>query len=257
MKKIVILLLTVICTTNVASAWSKSGHYAIAYIAECNLTKRAKENVEKYLGGKSIVYFASWMDEYRRTPEYGNTTDWHMAAVDKDFNCTDAMPNAKKRNAALEVENAMKLLKDYKNLDDSTVAVNIKYIVHLVGDMHCPVHIYYPGLKISFDITLNGVKDSYHHIWDGTINETCHRWSYTEWQQQLDRYSPKDKEAITAGTPRDWCHDNAVFCRKIYDMVVPDGEYGIDFLNAAHPIAERQIIYAGYRLAKVLNEIFG
>ena len=30
-----------------------------------------------------------------------------------------------------------------------------------------------------------------------------------------------------------------------------------DFLNPALPIAERQILYAGYRLAHVLNELFG
>ena len=257
MKKIVFILMAVICFTEFASAWSKTGHDAIAYIAECNLTKKAKKNIEKCLGGKSIVYYASWMDDYRNTPEYKNTTEWHMATVDENFNCTDVMSNPKKRNAAIEVENAMKILENYKNLDDSTVAVNIKYIIHLVGDMHCPVHIYYPGLKISFEIKLFGVKDGYHHVWDNTINEMCHKWNYTEWQHQLDRYSTKEKKTITAGTPRDWCHENAVYCRQIYDMAVPDGDYGVDFMNVAHPITEHQIIYAGYRMAKILNELFG
>ena len=257
MKKFIFIIITLLYSNEFVSAWSRTGHDAIAYIAECNLTPKAKKTIEKYLDGKSIVYYASWMDEYRKTPEYGNTTNWHMTAVDEQFNCAEVMPNGKKTNAAIEVENAMNLLKNYQNLSDSAVAVNIKYLVHLVGDMHCPVHIHYPGLKIAFNIKLNGVVDSYHHVWDMTINETCHKWYYTEWQQQLDRCSEKEKEAIMSGTPRDWCHDNAIYCRKIYDMAVPDGEYGVDFLNAAHPIAEHQILYAGYRLAKVLNDIFG
>lgn len=257
MKRNILILLAVIASTNFAFAWSKSGHDAIAYIAECNLTKKAKKNVEKCLGGKSIVYFASWMDEYRKTPEYSNTSDWHMSGVDENLICTEDMPGRKKQNAAIEVENAMKILKDYKNLDDSTVAVNIKYIIHLVGDMHCPVHIYYPGVRMNFNITLIGSVSSYHHVWDGMVNDISHRWSYTEWQRQLDRYPAKEKKLIMAGTPRDWCHENAVYCRKIYDMAVPDGVYDSDFLNAAHPIAEHQIVYAGYRLAKVLNDLFG
>ena len=55
-----------------ANAWSfgRVGHDAVAYIAECNLTPTAKATVEKYLDGKSIVYYASWMDNIRLTPEY-------------------------------------------------------------------------------------------------------------------------------------------------------------------------------------------
>lgn len=60
----------------------KIGHDAIAYIAECNLTPKAKKNIEKYLGGRSIVYYASWMDQVRHTPAYRHTNTWHTNKVD-------------------------------------------------------------------------------------------------------------------------------------------------------------------------------
>ncbi|MGL4293890.1 MAG: S1/P1 nuclease, partial [Bacteroidales bacterium] len=63
--------------------WGRKGHDAIAYIAECNLTPQAQETIEKYLG-HSIVYDASWMDRYRKTPEYLFTDKWHMGSVDGD-----------------------------------------------------------------------------------------------------------------------------------------------------------------------------
>ena len=50
-------------------------------------------------------------------------------------------------NAIKGIEDTMELLRDYKSLDDSTVVVSIKYLVHLVGDMHCPTHVKYPGIK--------------------------------------------------------------------------------------------------------------
>ena len=47
-------------------------------------------------------------------------------------------------------------LSDYRHLPDSAVAVNIKYIVHLIGDMHCPAHIKYEGRDASFRVKFGG-----------------------------------------------------------------------------------------------------
>ena len=60
-----------------------------------------------------------------------------------------------------------------------------------------------------------------------------------------------------AGTPRDWLHDNAVVCEAQFEWAKPGQRLGQDFLNEALPLIERQIRNAGYRLARVLNELFG
>ena len=52
-----------------ALAWGQKGHDVVAYIAECNLTPKAKKTIEKILG-HSIVYYATWMDEWRAEPGY-------------------------------------------------------------------------------------------------------------------------------------------------------------------------------------------
>lgn len=236
-------------------AWGRIGHDAVSYIAECNLTKKAKKNIEKYLG-HSIVYYAAWMDDYRETPDYKHTTVWHSASVDKDYYYTDEVKSPK-GDAVCELENAINILSDYRSKDDSTVIVNLKYIIHLVGDMHCPTHIKYPDVKTGFKVKLNGKEYSYHSIWDSHIIEAVHKWHYTEWQHQLDRCSKKEKEQIAAGSPRDWFHQSAIDCRPIYNGVGPGSELGKDYLNAMHPLAESQILKAGYRLAKVLNDLFG
>lgn len=255
-KKIGFLCLIVsFCFSQSALSFGRMGHDAVAYIAECNLTHKAKKNIAKYLD-RSIVYYASWMDEYRATPTYRHTNGWHTAAVDRNLQYTDAVRKSG-GDAVCELENAIEMLKGYRNLDDSTVAVNIKYVIHLVGDMHCPTHVKYPDIKMSYTIKLNGKAYSYHSVWDTHVIESAHRWGYMEWQHQMDRCSKKEKKAIVAGTPRDWFHENAVNCRVIYDMATADSEQGKDFLNAAHPLAESQILKAGYRLAAILNELFG
>lgn len=255
MKKAFILLAILFFgLSQTVYGWGRVGHDAVAYIAECNLTRKAKKNIGKYLD-HSIVYYASWMDDYRATPDYKHTTVWHSAAVDENLYYTDAVKSPE-GDCVSELENAIKILEDYKNQDDSTVIVNLKYVIHLVGDMHCPVHVKYPGIK-GFKVKIGDKEYTYHSVWDSNVLEQPHKWYYMEWQHQLDRCTKKEKAALAKGTPRDWFHQTAVDCRIIYDMASPHSVLGKDFMNAAHPIAEKQILKAGYRLARVLNELFG
>lgn len=169
----------------------------MAYIAECNLSPKAQRIAEKYLG-HSIVYFSSWMDDYRRSPGYEHTTYWHMAPVDERMYYTDEVRSSR-GDAVCELENAIGLLKNYRQLDDSTVAANLRYVIHLVGDMHCPAHVDYPGVELWYDVSFNGKKRSYHSVWDSGIIEASRKWHYVEWQQQLDRCTRRQKREIMAG----------------------------------------------------------
>lgn len=259
MKKTLFLLsAALILCFDSAFGWGKMGHDAIAYIAECHLTPKAKKTIEKYIG-TSIVHYASWMDAYRFEPQYAHTSLWHTAWVDDN---DEYDPTRKPDGNAIKgIEDTMELLRDYKSLDDSTVVVSIKYLVHLVGDMHCPTHVKYPDVK-GFNIYVDGRKLNYHGVWDSYVLDCNVRWSGMEFQHILDRCTKREIKAITAGSVRDWFHDCAVYCRQIYVLAQPDQQFKSpdvweDFLNPALPIAERQILYAGYRLAHVLNELLG
>ena len=249
MKKTLFLLsAALILCFDSAFGWGKMGHDAIAYIAECHLTPKAKKTIEKYIG-TSIVHYASWMDAYRFEPQYAHTSLWHTAWVDEN---DEYDPTRKPDGNAIKgIEDTMELLRDYKSLDDSTVVVSIKYLVHLVGDMHCPTHVKYPGIK-GFNIYVDGRKLNYHGVWDSYVLDCSVRWSGMEFQHILDRCTKREIKAITAGSVRDWFHDCAVYCRQIYVLAQPDQQFKSpdvweDFLNPALPIAERQILYAGYR----------
>ena len=144
MKK-ALLLLMVCLTAGVpkAWAWDSRGHSAIAYIAERHLTPSAKANIAKYIDNKSIVYYASWMDHNRACKGYEMTNDWHVDYwTDKLRH--DADGNPMPPVVTREIKRIVEEMKDYKNLSDSTVNVNIKYLTHMVGDMHCPVHVDFP-----------------------------------------------------------------------------------------------------------------
>ena len=50
--------------------------------------------------------------------------------------------------------------------------------------------------------------------------------------------------------------DNARRCIVQFEMSSPGENVAQDFVNEALPLIETQILYAGYRLAEVLNSIF-
>lgn len=260
MKKITLIIISVLMACGTAFGWGREGHETIAKIAERNLKPSVKKKVEAYLDNHSIVYYAKWMDEYRRTPEYEFTGRWHGVPVDADFKYK---PDAEGNDAVAAINRAVDLLKDYKNLPDSTVCVNIKYLLHLVGDMHCPAHIYYENRNMKFNVIfgdkyyLKPIREiNFHSIWDFAVIQSSRIWSVGDYAAELDRLSKKEKKAIMAGTPEEWLSESAERCVVQFDMAGPGDTIAQDFVNEALPLIETQMLYAGYRLAAVLNDLF-
>ena len=89
MKK---LILTVIAAASVlaASAWSQKGHDVTAYIAEKHLTPRTLAAVDSILDGKSMVYWANWLDNASHQLEMAYTKTWHYKNIDEGMAYADA-----------------------------------------------------------------------------------------------------------------------------------------------------------------------
>lgn len=260
MKKVVLILLAVLISYAPSFGWGREGHEAIAKIADANLKPSAKKKIEKYLGGRSIVYYAKWMDDYRTTKEYGFTTKWHVATVDENLKYVHTQKGG---DAIYGIGQAMEVLKNYKEHNDSTVHVNIKYLLHLVGDMHCPSHIYYTGRNQNYYVDFGGgyvqprQRMKIHTVWDQGAIKATRIWSLTDWAWELDRLSKKEIKKIVAGTPQEWFEGNAQRCLVQFDLSsTPEENLAQEFVNEAMPLIETQILYAGYRLASILNSLF-
>ena len=52
--------------------------------------------------------------------------------------------------------------------------------------------------------------------------KAAHKWSYTEWQNQLDRLTEEEVARIQSGTPLDWFEESNAICREIY-VATPEG----------------------------------
>ena len=154
------------------------------------------------------------------------------------------------------------MTQNYDNLSDSLKADYVKMIVHLVGDMHCPMHAGRlsdrggNGMKVKWF----GQKTSLHSVWDSKIVESARRWSYQEWADQLDRTDKKYKKAVVQGTYLDWFSETVKGAAELYDYVERMGKeepnLSYQYIYDFSPLLENRLLIGGYRLAHVLNTIF-
>jgi len=259
MKKTLLLAIVFMVVVPSSSfGWNKLGHDIAAAIAQRNLTPKAEKNLARYLDGRDIVYYASWMDYMGYKTKSGYSNEWfdHCVPVNRDFEYAETdFPG----DALMATEKAIEHLGDgkFRTLDDSTVLLYIKHLVHFLPDMHCPSHVIYNFRASNYWVKLNGEDKMFHAVWDGMPSLGPHAWSMTEWSDRLDRCTKAQKAAMVAGTPRDWVKDNAETCIVAYD-IVREGETVEDpDIYAGNLLAEKQLLKAGLRLAAVLNRIFG
>ncbi|MDR1789809.1 MAG: S1/P1 nuclease [Opitutaceae bacterium] len=260
--RILLAALLLAASNSSLSAWGFIGHYSVAAIAEANLTPKAKANIRSFIEGRSIVWYALWMDGIRGDPAYEFTYTWHSAWVDKDFRHVIAEEKVGgKGDIITALDGAIADLRDYKKLPPEKVAFNIKLLVHLIGDSHCPGHAKYLSINpFKFDVYWGKKKLTYHQVWDTQLVE-YKKWGYLEYLHQLNRLSPPEIAKITAGSPVEWFEQMARECAVIYDWAKPgdtlSGEkYHRDFIEKATVVVESQIQKAGYRLARLLNDAF-
>ena len=132
-------------------------------------------------------------------------------------------------------------------------------LIHLVGDMHCPMHTgHLSDLGGNLrPVTMFTTPTNLHSIFDTSVPEAAHRWSYTEWQQQIDRLSREEIAEVQAGEPRDWVLETFGLCEEIYDYTPEGSKISYDYIAKYTPVIELQFLRGGLRLARLLNEIYG
>jgi hypothetical protein len=104
-------------------------------------------------------------------------------------------------------------------------------------------------------------ETSLHSVWDSKMIDSARTWSYSEWCEHLARKDRKYIKNITKGDYEDWFMKTVEEAAKLYDYVESTGEIvptlSYQFVYDFSPLLEEQLTNAGYRLAYVLNEIFG
>ena len=216
MKKIALFFIVSMLALE-ANAWSGLGHQVTIEIAKRHLTKKAQQNIAKYMP-YDMTEDATWMDKHRRDEPIKYTSAWHVYNVDKKHNY-DPNPRLAKGDCILALRIADYNLRHYKELSDSAVLMNIRMLIHFVGDMHCPTHSYFPGPRCFWKCTLNGKQQkTFHSLYDKMPSMIYKKRKAADVAEELDKCSKSEIKKISSGNLNDWaksCGDNNCV---IYDI---------------------------------------
>jgi hypothetical protein len=266
-----------------AFAWGPQGHRTVGAIADRLLTPAAHAAVAQLLaadldkfgnpsGRTTLESVSVWADEIRGTP--ADEPRWHYDDMPlcKSLPRESYCPGGQCNSAQLE-RLAMVLADNHADLRARNEA--LKWIVHLVADLHQPLHAAenagdQGGNRVR--VALTGVRtrgrESLHRAWDfELVALALHTRNRQQPPPDIDALAREARRLTVEagqGTPADWASESNHLAMNVayrYPRFVCDGvTAGIvmldrEYQSEAVGIVRERLLLAGGRLANLLNNI--
>ena len=256
MKNIALLLLILPFGIHANSPfWSKTGHRVVGEVAQQHLSRKARKAITDLLGGEGLAEVANYADAIKSDPKYRAYGPWHYVNFGPNERYGDSPPSTE-GDIIQGIESCRKVLMDANSSREDKV-FHLKMLVHLLGDLHQPMHIGRAEDRGGNDIQLQWFDNgtNLHRVWDANLINS-HGMSYTELAASLPRWSRKKIRDVQQGTVLEWVEEIHQITNKVYASVEVGQRlsyrYSYDWWNTV----EQQLLTGGLRLAAVLNEIF-
>lgn len=237
-----------------AFAWGQIGHYLIGFMAERQMKKSTRKKVEAVLFPMSVGRSGTWMDEIRSDKSYDFATSWHYL----NSKTGEYDPSTQEKGGdAYEAIQRLKAELKAGGLDAKTESEKLKMLIHMVEDIHQPLHVGTGEDRGGNDVKLEFFNQptNLHALWDsGMIDRQG--MSYTEIGNELyRRLTPEMKSKYRSATMQDWLKEAVAYRPMVYNL--PENKrISYPYLYENYSIAEERLIAASVRLAQILEEIY-
>ncbi len=250
-----VFLLLILFQGSQALSWGLTGHRVVGEIAQHHLSKKARKAIRQILGHESLADVANYLDFIKSDSTYDYLKPWHYVTIPdgQTYATASKAPEG-------DVISGIRYFTGRLKSDTLTLAEKqfaLKALVHLVGDIHQPLHV-----GNGQDRGGNDVKVKYfwqnsnlHRVWDSGMIDS-QKLSYTEWARKLDHTDKALLEKWQASDVEDWAAESMALRSSVYDLPASGNlsyRYNYDHLHQV----ELRLHQAGIRLAGLLNEIFG
>lgn len=244
-----------------SNAWGLLGHRIIGEIADTYLTKKAKKEVYEILGNESVAMSSNWADFIKSNPAYNYLYNWHFINLDAGLTKEQVEAYLASDTAVDAYTKVNFLVTELKNrqLPAETKRMYLKLLIHIVGDLHQPLHVGRAQDLGGNKIKVLWFRDSsnLHQVWDERLIN-FQQLSYTEYAKAInytttELVSQWQQEPISA-----WISQSYLLAQKIYaDIQHPDQKLDYKYNYEYLGILNQQLLQGGVHLAGLLNEIFG
>ncbi|MFH5831505.1 S1/P1 nuclease [Halalkalibaculum sp. DA3122] len=252
-----VIICSLLFTVNgsLSEKWGKTGHRVVGDIAEQYLTPGAQKEIADILGHESLAMASTWMDEIRSDPQYDHTHDWHWVTIPDGQNYAET-----EKNPDGDLIKALRdIIADLKEgaLSPDVEAEKLKMLVHLVGDIHQPLHVGTGKDRGGNDVDLEWFWEysNLHRVWDSEMIDDS-KLSFTELSNSVNHPTKEELRQWQSSGILDWARESMELRDEVYDLP-GDRELGYEYTYKNFSIVEKRLLQAGVRLAAVLNDIYG
>jgi nuclease S1 len=234
-----------------AFAWGPQAHQAIGWIADQHLTPEIKKTLTNRYNIRRLESVAKWADTVRKKKRQG---PWHYVNIAegqlfyaKDRDC---------KTGECVVEKIIDFTQVLKNntASNEKKTIAIKYLAHLVGDAHQPLHAGNRNDRggNSIPILFLGDKTNLHALWDSGLLQG----GYGKMPGYAERLNlgitPQSIEEWENLSPEIWINESRLFAiEHVYKLTDPMGK---EYIRRGREIVDLRIRQAGIRLALLLNQ---
>ena len=232
--------------------WGKTGHRIVGKIAETYLTKNAKTQIKKLIGHHDLSRMSNWADEIKSDPSWKIANDWHWCTIPDG----ELYEKDKHSGKAVEkVNDFISVLKNKKSKkEDRQIA--LKFLIHLIGDLHQPMHVGNGIDRGGNDIKLKwfNAPTNLHRIWDSDLIN-LQELSYSEYSDYL--MLNEDRGKIRKWQGDDvliYIHESRDMRTQCYDFSGENLKW--EYFYKHKELLEKRLLQGGVRLSGELNRIF-
>jgi nuclease S1 len=242
---------------DVAYGWGEKGHRIVANLADTHLTEQARKEVRKLLPeGTTLADAAVWPDrEGRRITEFDRL---HHVSIPDNAAGYDQERDCKARNCMVEALNWFTSI-----ITDVKVPINVRlialrYVAHLVGDMHQPLHAGRQEDRNGTDITVSyrGQTNNLHLFWDINVVEMAEGNPEELAKKLADSITRKQRAEWQSGEPKTWTDESFRLSRSNAYTLGESMELSDEYVATALTIMRRRLAQAAVRLGWLLNNTF-
>lgn len=232
-------------------SWGSVGHKIVAQFAQKALDKSIVDSVQFYLGKMSFQEASVWMDEVRSDNSYDYLKPLHYVNAERDVTYV----KTKGDDVVNELEMVISILKKKGPRNKDKIAMALRELFHLAGDIHQPLHCGYGEDKggNTISVSFGSGEWNLHSLWDtGLIKEEG--ISLNDCLKLSNEIPIAEQKEIQKTDIVKWVNESRELLPFIYDF--DKRKITQEYSSKAKLIIEKQLVRAGIRLAKILYETF-
>ena len=266
-------------TTGDAKAWGPDGHRIVAEIAFKLLPPHKAAAIDQLLRNSTLrVGFieASIYADLVIRQQNEKFDPWHFVnwTISEPYSDQFCKKPKEEELTCIIAQLPIQIKEAGSNADPNARALAISWVIHLIGDLHQPLHVgdKKDGGGNGFPVTYRGkntcgppafplamTEVQLHRVWDHCL--VYDLVDGREWWRVADEIrgglTTYKGQASAAGDSTDWARQTNDLARDyVYQGIERRDDLDAAYIVRAMAVVREQLLRAGIRLARVLDEIY-